>query len=123
MPIRKKEKIVAKTATIQNRVDPDIKNNAQIILKKLNISMSEAISMYLSQITLHKGIPFEIKIPNEVTAKTLKDSENGRNIYKVDSVDALFQELDHCSTHLLLIVIAFYRVLSGGSAIFVIEWS
>jgi len=85
---------MAKTATIQTRVDPDIKNNAQVILKKLNISMSEAISMYLSQITLHKGIPFEIKIPNEVTAKTLKDSENGRNIHKVDSVDALFQELD-----------------------------
>ena len=40
---------MAKTATIQTRVDPVIKNNAQIILKKLNISMSEAISMYLSE--------------------------------------------------------------------------
>ena len=83
-----------KTATIQIRVDPVIKNNALLILKKLNISMSEAISMYLSQITLHNGIPFEIKIPNEVTAKTLKDAENGKNLHKVDSVDSLFQELD-----------------------------
>jgi DNA-damage-inducible protein J len=56
--------------------------------------MSEAISMYLSQITLHNGIPFEIKIPNEVTAKTLKDAENGKNVHKVDSVDGLFKELD-----------------------------
>ena len=85
---------MAKTATIQTRVDPVIKNNAQIILKKLNISMSEAISMYLSQIMLHKGIPFEIKIPNEVTAKTLKNTENGNELHKVDSVDALFRELD-----------------------------
>jgi len=85
---------MGKTATIQTRVDPEIKNNAQMILKKLNISMSEAISMYLSQITLHKGIPFEIKIPNEATAKTLKGAENGIDIHKVDSVDALFQELD-----------------------------
>jgi DNA-damage-inducible protein J len=85
---------MGKTATIQTRVDPVVKNNAQIILKKLNISMSEAISMYLSQITLHKGIPFEIKIPNEVTAKTLEDSENGKALHKVDSVDELFQELD-----------------------------
>ncbi|MDY6987377.1 MAG: type II toxin-antitoxin system RelB/DinJ family antitoxin [Thermodesulfobacteriota bacterium] len=83
-----------KTATIQTRVDPVIKNNAQMILKKLNISMSEAISMYLSQITLHNGIPFEIKIPNEVTAKALRDAENGKDIHKVDSVDELFQELD-----------------------------
>ena len=85
---------MAKTATIQTRVDPDIKYNAQIILKQLNISMSEAISMYLSQITLHNGIPFEIKIPNEVTAKALKDTENGKNVHKVNSVDELFQELD-----------------------------
>ena len=85
---------MGKTATIQTRVDPTVKHNAQIILKKLNISMSEAISMYLSQIALHKGIPFEIKIPNKFTAKTLKDSENGKDLHQVDSVDTLFQELD-----------------------------
>ena len=85
---------MAKTATIQTRVDPEIKNKAQNILKKLNISMSEAISLYLSQITLHNGIPFEIKIPNEVTAKTLEAAENGKNLHKVESVDELFQELD-----------------------------
>lgn len=92
--VHTKEKVMAKTATIQTRVDPNVKNNAQKILKKLNISMSEAISMYLSQITLHNGIPFEIKIPNEVTATVLKDAENGINVHKVDSVDELFQELD-----------------------------
>ena len=85
---------MAKTATIQTRVDPVVKNNAQIILKKLNISMSEAISMYLSQITLQKGIPFELKIPNQVTAKTLKGTDNGDNIHSADSIDKLFQELD-----------------------------
>lgn len=85
---------MGKTATIQTRVDPALKRNAQIILNKLNISMSEAISMYLSQITLQKGIPFEVKLPNEITAKTLRDSENGNNLHKVDSVDELFAELD-----------------------------
>ena len=83
-----------KTATIQTRVDPVVKKNAQQILKKLNITMSEAISMYLSQIALHKGIPFELKIPGELTQKTLKESENGKNLHTVDSVDQLLQELD-----------------------------
>lgn len=86
---------MAKTAIIQTRVDPEVKEHAQAILKKLNISMSEAISMYLSQITLHNGIPFELRIPNTVTASTLKDSENGANVHHVDSVDELFQELDN----------------------------
>ncbi len=85
---------MAKTATIQTRVDPKIKKSAQNILNTLNISMSEAISMYLSQITLHKGIPFEIKIPNRITAQTLKKSEDGKELHKVSNVDELFQELD-----------------------------
>lgn len=85
---------MSKTTTIQTRVDPIVKKNAQEILKKLNITMSEAISMYLSQITLHQGIPFELKIPNRLTAKTLEESENGKNLHSVHSVDQLFQELD-----------------------------
>ncbi len=85
---------MARTATIQTRVDPTVKHNAQVILKKLNLSMSEAISMYLSQITIHNGIPFEIKLPNNVTDQALNDSENGKELHRVGSVDDLFQELD-----------------------------
>ena len=85
---------MAKTATIQTRIDPEIKRNAQKILSALNISMSEAISLYLTQITLNKGIPFEIKIPNKLTAKILKDSENGKDLHKVSDVDELFRELN-----------------------------
>lgn len=85
---------MAKTAIIQTRVDPLLKDEAQKILNTLNISLSEAISIYLAQITLHKGIPFEIKIPNSLTAKTLKDSEAEKNLNQVDNVDQLFQELD-----------------------------
>jgi DNA-damage-inducible protein J len=86
---------MAKTAVIQTRIDPAIKQQAQTILKKLNISMSEAISMYLSQITLHNGIPFELKIPNTTTAKTLMDTDNGNELHTVGSVDDLFEELDN----------------------------
>ena len=85
---------MAKTATIQTRVDPEIKRNAQKILSTLNISMSEAISMYLAQIALNKGIPFEIKIPNKLTAKTLKESENNKGLHKVSNTGELFRELD-----------------------------
>ena len=79
---------MSKTAIIQARVDPEVKNKAQNIFHKLNISMSEAISLFLTQVTLNKGIPFEIKIPNELTTKTLSKSEEGKDIHKV------FQELE-----------------------------
>jgi len=83
-----------KSATIQARINPEVKREAQKILSQLHISMSEAIAMYLTQITLHKGIPFEIKIPNEITQKTLKDSEEGKNLHRVNNVNDLFEELN-----------------------------
>ena len=85
---------MAKSETIQARINPDIKKEAQKILGQLHISMSEAIAMYLTQITLHKGIPFEIKIPNRLTVKTLKESEAGKNLHKVENITDLLEELD-----------------------------
>ena len=85
---------MARTATIQARIDPEIKAKAQKILNTLNVSMSEAISMYLTQVALHKGIPFDIKIPNELTAATLRKSEEGKELNEVGSVEELFQDLE-----------------------------
>ncbi len=85
---------MSRTATIQARIDPKIKIQAQKIFKTLNISMSEAISIYLTQVTLHQGIPFDVKIPNKLTAETLQKAEAGEDLNTAHSVDELFEELD-----------------------------
>ena len=85
---------MAKTAIIQTRIDPEVKSQAQNVLNKLNLSMSEAISLFLTQVSLSRGIPFDIKIPNTLTAETLKKSDRGEELHEVNSVDQLFQELD-----------------------------
>ncbi len=85
---------MSKTTTIQARINPAIKAKAQKILNTLHISMSEAISIYLTQIALHNGIPFKITIPNKLTVKTIENAENGKELHKVKSVDELFQELE-----------------------------
>ena len=85
---------MAKTAVIQARIDPEVKNRAQKILSKLNISMSEAISIFLTQVSLNRGIPFEVKIPNDLTSDTLIKSDNGEELHKVSSLEELFQDLD-----------------------------
>ena len=83
-----------RSTTIQARIDPEIKASAQKILSALNITMSEAISIYLTQVALHRGIPFDIKVPNKLTATTLRKSEAGKELNEVGSVDELFEELD-----------------------------
>ncbi len=85
---------MAKSETIQARINPEVKRQAQEILGQLHITMSEAIAMYLTQITLHKGIPFDIKIPNDLTANTLMESEQRKNLHQADNINDLFEELD-----------------------------
>ncbi|MBN2019397.1 MAG: type II toxin-antitoxin system RelB/DinJ family antitoxin [Sedimentisphaerales bacterium] len=82
------------TTTIQARIDVESKEQAKKILDFLGLTMSEAITLYLRQIILRRGIPFEIEIPNELTAKTLSDSRKGRGLHKSANVDDLFKELN-----------------------------
>lgn len=51
-----------RTANIYTRVDPETKAQAEQILDQLGIPMSNAIGMFLKQIVLQQGIPFEMKL-------------------------------------------------------------
>lgn len=82
-----------RSTTIQARINPSTKKKAQKIFDKLNISMSEAISLFLTQVSLRNGIPFDIKIPNELTEETLLKSEIGQELHKVSNAEQLFKEL------------------------------
>lgn len=52
-----------KTATLNLRVNPTVKEQAEEVLSRLGIPMSTAINMYLNQITLTGGIPFAVTLP------------------------------------------------------------
>ena len=59
----KEARIMARTANVFARVEPEIKEQAESVLDQLGIPMSNAVSMFLRQIVLQKGIPFEMKLP------------------------------------------------------------
>jgi DNA-damage-inducible protein J len=82
------------TTTIQARIDTQSKKDAQKILNFLGLSMSEAITLYFRQIILRRGIPFDIEIPNELTAKTLANADKKKGLRKAKNVDKLFKALD-----------------------------
>ncbi|MCK4508764.1 MAG: type II toxin-antitoxin system RelB/DinJ family antitoxin [Desulfuromonadales bacterium] len=51
--------------TIRARIDSDTKDKAQAIFESLGLSMSDAIRMFLKQSVLEKGLPFQVKLPND----------------------------------------------------------
>lgn len=67
-----------KTATLNIRVNPEVKESAENILSQLGIPMATAIDMYLKQITLVGGIPFAVvlpQIPDSVNADNMTDTQ------------------------------------------------
>ena len=55
---------MARTANVFARVEPDLKEQAEQVLNQLGIPMSNAVGMFLKQIVLQRGIPFEMKLPS-----------------------------------------------------------
>ena len=43
--------------------EPEVKEQAERVLDQLGIPMSNAVGMFLRQIVLQRGIPFEVKLP------------------------------------------------------------
>lgn len=67
-----------KTATLNLRVNPQLKYKAESVLSQLGIPMSTAINMYLNQIVLNGGIPFSVtlpKAPEAVNADIMTNDE------------------------------------------------
>ena len=54
---------MSRTSSIYTRVEPEIKEQAEAILSKLGIPMSNAVNLFLHQIVLRGGIPFDLTLP------------------------------------------------------------
>lgn len=62
-------------STVRARVDSDLKQEAEAIFKKLGLSTSQAIVMFLNMVKLNNGVPFEVKIPNKDTLKAMQEAK------------------------------------------------
>ena len=52
-----------KTMTLNVRVNPDVKQNAETVLKQLGVPMATAVDIFLRQIAMTGSIPFSISLP------------------------------------------------------------
>ena len=85
---------MAKTAMIRARVEPELKREAEDLFLELGMSATEAITLFYRQVTMHRGLPFDVRVPNEETVKALLDAREGRNIKKYATLEELKAEFD-----------------------------
>lgn len=75
---------MARTSSIFARIDPEIKAQAEQVLEQLGIPMSNAIGLFLRQVVLQRGIPFDMKLPQNkpLTLGSLSDEQFNAEIEK-----------------------------------------
>ena len=80
---------MAKTETIRARVEPELKREAEGVLKALGLNASEAITLFYRQVALRRGLPFEISLPNELTRAAMRDALQGRDLTEWTDLEEL----------------------------------
>lgn len=84
---------MSKTTVVRARIEPELKGEVDSILSQLGLTASETIHLFYRQIKMRRGLPFDVRIPNELTAKTLLQSKTGKGVKKFTSKKALYADL------------------------------
>jgi DNA-damage-inducible protein J len=84
---------MSKETVVRARVERKLKANAEKVLNELGLSTSQAITLFLKQVELRRGLPFPVEIPNQLTRKTFRETDKGKNLKRFNSADDLFKDL------------------------------
>lgn len=74
------------------KVDPLAWEQAKAIFKEYNLTVSDAINIFLNKVRLEGGLPFEIKIPSDRLKAAMKEADENRGVFH-ESLDALAKDL------------------------------
>jgi DNA-damage-inducible protein J len=88
---------MTKTVTVQARMEPKLKKQADKVLASLGINATTAITLFYTQMVRQRGIPLELKVPNDETVaaiQELQDPDYRATAKKFKSVNELFDDLD-----------------------------
>ncbi len=84
---------MSKTSTVRARIEPELKDKAERVFRKLGMTTTQAITLFYKQVEMRNGLPFEVAIPNETTRRTFKDTDDGRNLIVCEDIDDMFKKL------------------------------
>jgi DNA-damage-inducible protein J len=87
------EAFMNKSAMIRARIDPALKEEVENVFEELGLSTTQAITLFYQQVRLHRGLPFEVRVPNAVTRRTFEETDAGQNIVRCESAQDMFERL------------------------------
>jgi DNA-damage-inducible protein J len=84
---------MATTAFVRARIDETLKNEAAAVLAEMGLTVSDVVRIVLTRVAKDKALPFEMRLPNRLTADTLARSERGEDVHHASDSADLFGKL------------------------------
>jgi len=89
---------MAKTASLNIRIDPETKRNAEELYREFGITVTDAVNMFLRQSLMVGGLPFELRQPrlNAETEAAMRECEEmlaGGNYKRFSSTKEMFADI------------------------------
>ena len=92
---------MAKTSSMNIRIEPNLKKQVEEILEDLGMNISDAVTIYFKQIVLTDSIPLQIKRPkfNKETLEVIKEADeimkHPENYKSYNNVYEMIEEIDN----------------------------
>jgi DNA-damage-inducible protein J len=83
-----------KSTDVRARIEPELKEDATRVLAENGLTLSDAVRLFLRQVVVTRGLPFEVRVPNETTLQALRESEEMSGQARRRSSKEMFDELD-----------------------------
>ncbi len=84
---------MSKTAMVRARLEPDLKDHAESVFRRLGLNATQAITVFYRQVELRDGLPFDVVVPTSTTKRTFEASEAGHDLVVCENADDMFQKL------------------------------
>ena len=89
---------MAKTGYITARIEPKLKANAEKVLRKVGVNTSDAFTMFMQQVVIQQGLPFDVcarsHVPNAKLRKAMADLKAGKGTIYTGSTKDIFDALE-----------------------------
>jgi len=74
------------------KVDAIAWDSAKEIFKEYNMSVTDAINIFLNKVRIEGGLPFDIKVPSDRLKEAMKQSNRGE-VVEYDSIEDMMKDL------------------------------
>ena len=74
------------------KVDPKAWDEAKVIFKEYNLTVTDAINIFLNRVRLERGLPFPLKVPSERLKQAMGEAENN-DLVRYNAIEEMMNDL------------------------------